>query len=170
MNEVTKTAPVSTPVSVIKEPGHSLGHVYNQNTSVRHNGSSYSLSKSTVALTTRQATRNPWLTLEEQFIFFTTLCIRETVVTQKVLVECCIILGVKLRVMCIEVCHQCGNTMHLNPAEAGKVVLYLVLPCFGGCSDLYPTQSQQHSSGSRFRSAFRVAHEYPRMCWHPTHS
>ena len=28
--EVTKTAPVSTPVSVITEHGHSLSHVYNQ--------------------------------------------------------------------------------------------------------------------------------------------
>ena len=37
MNEVTKTAPVSTPVSVITEPGHSLSLVHNQNTSVRDN-------------------------------------------------------------------------------------------------------------------------------------
>ena len=36
VNEVTKTAPVSTPVSVITEPGHSLSHVYNRNTSVRN--------------------------------------------------------------------------------------------------------------------------------------
>ena len=36
MNEVTKTAPVSTPVSVSTEPGHSLSHVHNQNTPVRH--------------------------------------------------------------------------------------------------------------------------------------
>ena len=36
VNEVTKTAFVSTPVSVITEPGHSLTHVFNRNTSVRH--------------------------------------------------------------------------------------------------------------------------------------
>ena len=36
VNEVTKTAPVSTPVCVITEPGHSLSHVHNQNTSVSH--------------------------------------------------------------------------------------------------------------------------------------
>ena len=36
VNEVTMTAPVSTPVSVVTEPGHSLRHVYSQSTSVRH--------------------------------------------------------------------------------------------------------------------------------------
>ena len=36
VNEVTKTAFVSTPVSVITEPGHLLSHVFNQNTSVGH--------------------------------------------------------------------------------------------------------------------------------------
>ena len=55
------------------------------------------------------------------------------------------------------VCHQCGNTMHLNSVGTAKVVLYLVLPCFGDCSDLYPKQCQQNSSGSRFQSAFHKA-------------
>ena len=36
VNEVAKTAPVSIPVSAITEPGHSLSHVYNRNTPVRH--------------------------------------------------------------------------------------------------------------------------------------
>ena len=40
------------------------------------------------------------------------------------------------------ICHSVG---------AAKVVLYLVLPCSGDCSDLYPKQSQQNSSGSRFQ-------------------
>ena len=36
------------------------------------------------------------------------------------------------------VCHHCGHTLHLNLVGAAKVVLYLVLPCVGDCSDLYP--------------------------------
>ena len=47
--------------------------------------------------------------------------------------------------------------MHLNSVGAAKVVLYLVLPCFGDCSDLYPKQCQQNSSGSRLQSAFHKA-------------
>ena len=47
--------------------------------------------------------------------------------------------------------------MHLNSVEAAKVVVCLVLSRFGDCSDLYPKQSQQNSSGSRFQSVFHRA-------------
>ena len=49
------------------------------------------------------------------------------------------------------------NTMHLSSVGAAKVVLYLVLPCSGDCSDSYPKQSQQNSTDSRFQSAFHRA-------------
>ena len=47
--------------------------------------------------------------------------------------------------------------MQLNSVGAAKVVLFLVLPCFGDCSGSYPKQSQQNSDGSRFQSAFHRA-------------
>ena len=91
VNEVTKTAPVSTPVSVSAEPGHSLSHVYNQNTSFRHDW--------ILALTvdihscSHHTASNMKPTVDSDAAIhvcpswyvwlFTTLCIRETVVTQK---------------------------------------------------------------------------------------
>ena len=35
----------------------------------------------------------------------------------------------------------CGNTMHLHSGGAVKVLLYLVLPCLGGCPELCQEQS-----------------------------
>ena len=100
-----RTKRISTPVCVIKEPGHSLGHVYNQNTSVRHNGillhtveihscSHYTASNMKPTVDSGAAIHN-----FHHFVHPRNIC------HSKVLVECCIILGVKLRVMCIEVSH-----------------------------------------------------------------
>ena len=75
--------------SVISELGHSLSHVYNQNTSVRHDwilALTYDIhSRSHQTASNMKLMVGFWSStscLSQLVRFFTTLCIRETVVTQ----------------------------------------------------------------------------------------
>ena len=86
VNEVTKTVPVS----VIAESGHSLSHVYNQNTSVRHDWipaltvDIHSCSRYTAS--NMKPMVDFWSSnacLSQLVHFFISFCIRETIVTQK---------------------------------------------------------------------------------------
>ena len=99
-----------------------------------------------------------WLTPSELYTAMR-FPITEAVIDSCCSVTCCMSRGAPgaFRSSRRSVCHQCENTMHWNSVGAAKVVLCLVLPCSGDCSDLHPKHCQQHSGGSRFQSAFHRA-------------
>ena len=111
VNEVTKTTPVSTPVSVITELGHSSSPVYNKNTSVSQDytlaltfdihSCSHCMASNMKPVVDSGAAIHVCPSL---YGFSPLRAFAKQLSLGIAVVEtCCIILGVKLRVMCIEV-------------------------------------------------------------------